>query len=160
MCTYVHTLVTKCYITRSVGFTPYVSAKLYSQTGKFNLDVYLLTSVLQVTTKLSLHTFSWSCNWVIYSVDLTFLNYVERLTFLEKRRHVFRPHNAYSGNSKWIKCTFPWSFLYISTDIRISQPLNDQILSMMVHSYQNHVKVHLDLFLTRFTPIRIMPKCT
>ena len=62
---------------------------------------------------------------------------------------MFRPHNAYSGSSKWIKCTLPWSFLYISSDIRISQPLNDQTLSMVVHSYQYHVKVHLDLFSTR-----------
>ena len=61
---------------------------------------------------------------------------------------MFRPHNAYSGNSKGTTCTFPWSFLYISTDIRISQPLNDQILSMLVHAYQNHVKALLDLFLT------------
>jgi hypothetical protein len=49
---------------------------------------------------------------------------------------MFRPHNAYSGNSTWIKCTLPWSFLYIRSDIRILQPLNDHILSLMVHSYQ------------------------
>jgi len=58
MCTYVRTLVTKRYFALSVGFTRRVSAKLSSQTGKFSLGVYLLTSVLQVTTKLSVHTFS------------------------------------------------------------------------------------------------------
>ena len=54
MCMYVRTLITKCYCTLSVCFTRRVSAKLSSQTGKFTLGVHFLSSVLQVTIKLSI----------------------------------------------------------------------------------------------------------